>query len=56
MKYWTLRLAYTKEGHTIGCLFLFSQATGDLASMASDSADQQAAVGAIKDEDGFNWG
>jgi len=29
---------------------------GDLASMAPDSTDQQAAVCAIQNEDGFNWG
>jgi pullulanase-type alpha-1,6-glucosidase len=29
---------------------------GDLASMPPDSPDQQAAVTAVRDEDGFNWG
>jgi pullulanase len=30
--------------------------TGDLSGFAPDAEDQQAAVAAIKDQDGFNWG
>ncbi|QHQ40929.1 pullulanase-type alpha-1,6-glucosidase [Microbulbifer hydrolyticus] len=30
--------------------------TGDLSVYAADSTEQQAAVNAIRDEDGFNWG
>ena len=30
--------------------------TGDLSSFAADSSEQQAAVDAIRDSDGFNWG
>ncbi len=29
---------------------------GDLSSFAPDSPEQQAAIGAIRDQDGFNWG
>lgn len=32
------------------------QPEGDLASMAPDSDQQQAAVGAVRDRDAFNWG
>ncbi|HSP78581.1 MAG TPA: pullulanase-type alpha-1,6-glucosidase, partial [Myxococcaceae bacterium] len=32
------------------------QPEGDLAAMAPDSEEQQAAVAAVKDQDGFNWG
>ena len=32
------------------------QETGDLTAYAADSSEQQAAVNAIRDSDGFNWG
>ncbi|HVG60907.1 MAG TPA: pullulanase-type alpha-1,6-glucosidase [Hyalangium sp.] len=32
------------------------QPAGDLASLPPDSEEQQAAVGAVRDADGFNWG
>lgn len=33
-----------------------AQPAGDLASYAPDSAQQQAAIAQVKDQDGFNWG
>jgi pullulanase len=35
---------------------LHQQPAGDLVSLPADSDQQQAAVGAVKDADGFNWG